>query len=888
MPQPSSQPTKRRLPEILAPAGSPAAFRAAVAAGADAIYLSGRRFGARKFAQNFTGREIDEAIGFAHSSGVSVYVTVNTLVHDRELADVADHLLWLYSIGVDAVLLQDLGVAAIAREIVPDLPLHASTQMTIHNTDGVRWAAEHGFSRVVLARELSLAEIGAIAGATVHLGIGLEVFAHGALCYCYSGQCLLSSVIGGRSGNRGMCAQPCRKPYTLVTGSRDAYDRPVQLTALPQHGAYPLSTRDLCTYQHLVCLVQSPIVSLKIEGRMKSPEYVAIVVSTYRRALDAIAAGSWAPNDGDLRDLTLAFNRGFTAGYLLNETHARLMGRERPDNRGLLIGMVIRYHERSGAVTVRPSPPVHPVAGDGVVIRRPDQPEGEAGFSLNTPPRIDDGTITFPVPRRVTPGSEVYLTASIDLASRAKTIIEHAPSALRPPVPIDLAVRVMDDGTPLFKGIIDAGGGRSVKVEYRADVRLVPARTRPLTPEWFRSRLKKTGGTPFAIRTLSLQYPGSLFAPASELNRMRREFFKSSREALIVASRPSPDAVKCAKERHDAMVRSFGIRSDDGRGRYPAQPVSLALYADRIEVVTAAARAGCDTIYFEPYCRADRCTCQEEDHVEPLPAQLSSALTICRNAGVGLAWKFPRIMHQAEIDTLLPLIDRCLGDGLTGCMVENIGAAYTVRHHIPGIRLFGSIGLNIFNHGTVRQLAPMFYRLTLSPELSFHQIADLASLVREHGGMPALELIVQGNIEAIVSESCLIEPFVHCMPREGGNETLPRSVGMMDSTGRMFPVLVDGSCRTHILNAVETCLIDHLPALFSCGIGSVAIDARGRTGAYAAEMVDAYRQAIAASLAGGRDIRDRLNTLKKRVKRCSIGGITAGHFVKGLKESDRA
>ena len=305
-------PGKTALPELLAPAGSPESLRAAIAAGADAVYLSGKRFGARRYAANFSDEEIKEGIRLAHACGVRIYITVNTLIHDRELRGVAEYLVWLYAAGVDAVLVQDTGVASLAREIVPDLTIHASTQMTIHNAEGVLWAAEQGFSRVVLARELPLDEIRRIAVKTHKTGVGLEVFAHGALCYSYSGQCLLSSAIGGRSGNRGMCAQPCRKPYTLVTGDHDEYGRPERLRDMETPGNYLLSPKDLCTYRYLPELVKAPVVSLKIEGRMKSPEYVAIVVSTYRRALDAIAAGDWRPGPEAERDLLLAFNRGFT------------------------------------------------------------------------------------------------------------------------------------------------------------------------------------------------------------------------------------------------------------------------------------------------------------------------------------------------------------------------------------------------------------------------------------------------------------------------------------------------------------------------------------------------------------------------------------------------
>ena len=203
----------RRLPELLAPAGSPDALKAAIAAGADAVYLGGIRFGARKFAQNFDESELEKAIDYAHLHRVKVYITVNTLIRDDELSDAARYLVKLYEMGADAVLVQDIGLAALAHELVPDLDIHASTQMTIHNSQGAAWAAKLGVKRVVLAREVSLDEIKKMAH---EAKVGLEVFIHGALCYCYSGQCLLSSAIGGRSGNRGMCAQPCRKPYVLL------------------------------------------------------------------------------------------------------------------------------------------------------------------------------------------------------------------------------------------------------------------------------------------------------------------------------------------------------------------------------------------------------------------------------------------------------------------------------------------------------------------------------------------------------------------------------------------------------------------------------------------------------------------------------------------------
>ena len=284
------------VPELLAPAGSPEALKAAVAAGADAVYLGGKAFGARRYAANFDRAELSQAILYAHKNGVKVYVTVNTLATDDELPGIAEYLTFLSEIGVDAVLVQDQGILSIAREAVPDLPLHASTQMTIHNTAGIRFAAEHGISRVVLARELPLEDITAIGEVAKEYGIELEVFCHGAICYAYSGQCLLSSVIGGRSGNRGMCAQPCRMQYSLGGRMDD----------------YPLSLKDNCLVSRLEELEEAGVACIKIEGRMKRPEYTAIVTGIYAKALREHRQ----PSAEEMELLEKAFSRnGFTQGY---------------------------------------------------------------------------------------------------------------------------------------------------------------------------------------------------------------------------------------------------------------------------------------------------------------------------------------------------------------------------------------------------------------------------------------------------------------------------------------------------------------------------------------------------------------------------------------------
>ena len=875
---------EKNLPELLAPAGSPEAFRAAVAAGADAVYLSGKRFGARKFARNFTDAEIEEAIGYAHSRDVCVYVTINTLIHDRELGGVAEYLLWLYSIGVDAVLVQDTGVVALARTIVPELPLHASTQMTIHNSDGVRWAAEQGFSRVVLARELSLEDITRIAGETAESGIGLEVFAHGALCYCYSGQCLLSSVIGGRSGNRGMCAQPCRKPYTLVTGEPDEYGRPTRLQELPSPDRFWLSPKDLCTYKNLRELVNSPVISLKIEGRMKSPEYVATVVSKYRMALDAIGTGATSDTQEALQDLYLAFNRGFTSGYLFGKRHAAFMGRNAPDNRGYCIGMVNRYDERSKTVTIRLKGSCVPGPGDGLLFTHPKNPQNEFGFALNTVPLQKEGEIILKVPHPVAPGTKVCITHSVDFDVRARQVIAHSPALLRHPVPIDLKVTVDPDGKLVLEGLVHTKNGREIPVSYRSDFSLVPARSHPLTREQLEQQVKKTGGTPFTIRTFSLTYDGDLFAPLAGLNRVRREFLARAEEMLVAASRPSGKSVEEARQRWNAGEPDISFHTSDTENSFPSSLLSLAVCTDSLEGVQKAAEGGCDVICFEPVFIAPANTCRFLSGQFSFESQVITASEICRDAGVRYVVKLPKITNNTSLDAFLLVVKKVSGKGITDYMVENCGAAHALMHMDPAPALSGSIGLNIFNHRAVQYLSSWFTVLTLSPELSRDEIRLLIHAARSQGLTNSFALVVQGCSEAMVSEDCILQPWLRCNGSACDTRS-PAFFGIRDATGHVFPVRIDGECRSHIYNSAEICLIDHLPSLMQVGINEVVIDARGRPGTYTGEMTRLYRQAITLAKKKIRTQDHQLEELKGAVKRLALGGITAGHFIRGLKES---
>jgi len=854
-----------RIPELLAPAGSMAALQAAVAAGADAVYLSGRRFGARKFAENFDDSALARAIDYAHLRGVRVYVTVNTLIRNDELCDAASYLLRLYEIGADAVLIQDLGLARLAQ-VIPSLERHASTQMTIHNLPGLLWAEGAGFSRAVLAREVSLAEIRQMkransrkkergeggAGVGKEAKIGIEVFVHGALCYSYSGQCLLSSAIGGRSGNRGMCAQPCRKPYVLVKGGRDEFGRPVALAAETLAERFLLSTRDLCVYRHLDEIVRSPVSALKIEGRMKSAEYVAIVVSIYRRALDAIAKGSWRPSSEDEMDLALAFNRGFTEGHLMGSKD--IMGREMSDNRGVLIGRAAIYDSQRGEVSVRLLSGLAPEKGDGLVFLAPGQ---EVGMVVQSA-RERGGLLRIKTPERIRPGAQVYLTGSQSLSRRAQKIM----ASERGSIGIDLSLS-WQDGRPVARAWLK--DGRIVEAAGRFVMER--AKSQPTTGQQIEAQMRRTGGTPFVVQRVEMDYPGDLFAPLGALNQLRRDLLVKVEQAILEERRPGWEDVQRAHMAVEGLLGGDGhVQGSPAMSMHPvAGDLSFAVYADSLEAVRGAVSAGCRRIYFEPqlWQRGEKgwpgCARRAADLV-------AEAREIC--GGSELFWKWPKIARDGFFPAALAILDEMK---IEGVMVENVGCIEALRGAGRSLRLLGGSGLNIFNHLAVRALSPPLERLTLSPELSASQMEGLAA-----AGGAALELVVQGSLEVMVAGEC-----VPCIAKGGYD---PRLFWGLQDMRRVFPLRVDEEKRTHIYNSAETCLIDMMPKIEALGLQGVAVDARGRTEQYARSMAEAYGRAIRLTALGGPDLGGELERLKEEIRPLALGGITYGHFVRGLKD----
>jgi len=522
------------------------------------------------------------------------------------------------------------------------------------------------------------------------------------------------------------------------------------------------------------------------------------------------------------------------------------------------------------------------VTGDGVLIRDPEKPENDRGFALNFPPRKTAGGFTLPLPGPVAEGAPVYITSSRDLDARARRIIgKPGPDLLRP-LPVSLEVTVQADGSFLIEGLVTPRYGVPVPVSFHSRQRMQPARTHPLGREQLEQQLKKTGGTPFTVSHTGLRYDGTMFAPVAVLNEVRREFFRLAGERLVAASRPRPEDAEQVRQRLHTLRETMPIAPPARHHTAPAK-LRLSVYTDSLEGVRGAALAGADTCCFEPGIPSPRHLCTGDRPLPPLRTQILAAMDTCRDAGVRLVWKFPRIAHDCELDALVPEAVFLHRNGLTGCMVENPGTARALAGAAPSLSLLGSIGLNVFNHAAAMRAGIPFELLTVSPELSGTEIRELTGLAAARGSAPVFSLIVQGTSEAMITEDCIPRLALPC--REKGKETggrpLPGFLGLRDGTGRIFPLVSDGNCRTLIGNAFELCLIDHLPAIRDAGITDIAVDARHRPPLYTGRMVALYRRAMELS-GTGRSRGAALRAVKSEAGEIASGGITAGHFLRGL------
>lgn len=802
----------RSLPELLAPAGDWECAKAAVENGADAIYFGLERFNARLRANNFTEADLPALMEFLHRRGVKGYVTFNTLVFANELTEAEQYLRSLIAAGVDALLVQDVGICRLIRKLSPDLPIHASTQMTITSAAGVEFAHELGCSLIVLARECNIKEISQLPKDQCRL----ETFVHGALCVAYSGQCLTSEALGGRSANRGECAQACRMPYDLYSDGQ-------QVPLGDRH--YLLSPQDLAGLEVVPDLIRAGVSSLKIEGRLKSPEYVANITRVYRQALDRFGTSSAQEEEikkisAESRyDLEMGFSRGLYTGWLRGTNNQQLVHGRFGKKRGVYLGEVQRVDRESVYVNLQSA--LKP--GDGVVFDagHPDQKEeGGRVYAVKATTAkgrpgaesvlsFGHGDIDF---SRIHSGDKLWKTSDPELDRRLRqSFAGDVPKFQRP---ISLEVHGQT-GKPMTLIARDAVGH---VVPVDSQMPLVAAQKQPLTETRLREQLGRLGGTPFQLGDLKNRLEGEVMLPMSELNRMRREAAEKL-EAL------------CAQPpRWQMNDFKFGLPTIKAESA-PGVEAKLIVLVRNLEQLETVLNSGVELIY-----------CEFED---PKKYRDAVARVVAFRAGSVTPQIFvapPRIFKAGE-EWVLKQVRSSNADGY---LVRN----YDHLKFFAEDRKVGDFSLNVANSLTAEYFRERFglERLTASYDLNITQLEALLQTAPPEW----FEVTIHQHMPMFHMEHCLFCAFLS-KGTDYTNCSRPcekHAVNLRDRVGLQHPIKADAGCRNTVFNGRAQTGAEYVGALLVRGVRYFRIEFVNETAIEVAKTVSKYRALLRGELTG--------------------------------------
>jgi putative protease len=787
-------------PELLAPVGNWDCLRAAVANGADAVFFGLPRFNARMRADNFSEADLPEVVRFCHRAGVRAYVTLNTLVFTGELDAAAETLRLLSSSGVDAIIVQDVGIVRLARRIVPDLRVHASTQMTLTSPEGVRFAGELGVKRVVLGREVSLRELERFD--MEEGGVPVEVFVHGALCVAYSGQCLTSESLGQRSANRGECAQACRMPYELVVDGekRDLGDK-----------RYLLSPQDLAAVDHIPALIRAGVISFKIEGRLKSPEYVAAVCQVYRKAIDAALEGTPAPADAEDRyQLEMSFSRGLFHGWMEGVDHQRLVPARFGKKRGPFVGRLQRigkdYVEVASEIPLRP--------GDGVVFDTGGDTNSEQGGRIyeirGRQLFFQRGHIQF---GRLKPGDRLWKT---DDPALNKRLQQSYAGAISPRKRTPLRLRVHGAaGEPLVVEAFSEEGVLLARSE--SQTALQQARNAPLTVERLTEHLGRFAEAPYRMLDLEAQLAGPVILAISEMNRVRRALV----ESLDHQSRPT---------RAESLERWQSLLKPDLVLKPAPAQSKLTVLCRTIEQLLAALAAGAERVYLD------------FEDVRRYKEALEQARALSARTQLWVAT--PRIQKAGE-QGFFRLIENALPDGV---LIRNLGALEYFRcAQTPvGLGFAGDFSLNVANPLSAQEfLERGLESVTVSYDLTLEQVLDLAAALPPEW-LGALELTLHQHMPMFHMEHCVFAAFMSKGRSflDCGRPCERHRVHLRDRVGMEHPLRADAGCRNTLFNAVPQTGAQFFDMLLQAGLRTFRIELLEETASEAGRLIAAYQELL--------------------------------------------
>ena len=799
--------------ELLAPVGSFEALKAAVQNGANAVYLGGKDFGARASANNFDRDELKEAVKYAHIRGVQVFVTTNTLRKENEIEDFLEYAKFLYDIDVDAIILQDIGMARLIKRELPDFELHASTQMVAHSLEDVKYLESVGFDRVVLAREVTVEEIKYICD---NCKADIEVFVHGALCVCYSGQCLMSSMIGNRSGNRGRCAQPCRQRYELI----DVYTGEV----VNSNGDYLLSPRDLNAIEEIDKVIDAGVHSLKIEGRMKRPEYVATVIDGYRKTIDEyLATNKLNVSDETINDLYTIFNRKFTKGLLLGDVGKDMMNSQLPNNQGLYVGTVVDYNKKAKRLKIKLANTLK--KGDGINLGG-----GTIGRIIKNGNIETIGykgeTIELDFVGEARKGQIVFKTSDSELMDRVQATFTQDKEFVKNIIDAKITIKLGQ------KPILTLKDRHSNEATIEGDKIVEEAMKVALSKEKVETQLRKLGNTPYELDLLEIELDDNVSLPISLLNQMRRDCIE-----LLDKERVS---IKNRKYKNK-IVKYKPVQYN----RNKQQEISVKV--KNLEQLESALECGLDRIYYEDTNTIDK------------------AMRLAMKYNKKVIYSAPRIIRNKEYNHLA----KANNAGVESVQVGNYGSIDYFKDKKLNIDYY----LNAFNSETIN-----YYKeigadtLCISQELNINEIKETIKYTDIN-----IESVVYGYTPLMITEYCPMGVIVRDCKKDKRVAKCKESIyALRNSKGDEFRVSQDIFCRSTIYNSNVTCMLDNLYELHEIGINVLRLDFTLEDKDTVKEVIEAYQEVLSNDYKLGTKATKLYNKLDEK-------GTTAGHYYKGVE-----
>lgn len=799
--------------ELLAPVGSFEALKAAVQNGADAVYLGGKDFSARASANNFDKEELKRAVEYCHIRGCQVFVTANTLIKQCEVKSFLEYAKYLYDIDVDAIILQDIGMATLLKKELPDFELHASTQMVAHSLEDVRYLESVGFDRVVLAREVNINEIKYICE---NSKADIEVFVHGALCVSYSGQCFMSSMIGNRSGNRGRCAQPCRQKYSLINYNTKE--------VINTNGEYLLSQKDLNAIEEIDKVIEAGVYSLKIEGRMKKPEYVATVVESYRKTIDDyLKTKKINVSDETINDLYTIFNRKFTKGLLLGDVGIETMNSNLPNNIGLFVGTVIDYNKKAKRLKIKLENTLK--KGDGINLGGGNIGRIIKGKNIDTIGYKGE-IIELDFVGEARKNQIVYKTSDSELLDRVQKTFMEDKEFKKNFINAKVSIKLNEKPRLEFTDF-----NNNTSVVYGENV-VEKALKVSLTIDKVENQIKKLGNTPYEIKNIEIDLDENVSVSVSVLNNLRRECIeKLSSERIKIKNRK----FKTKKINYNPQIVDKNYKN------------KISVKVKNLEQLEVVLNYDLKNIYYE-----DTNTIEE-------------AINLATKFDKEIIYTSPRIIRFNEYNNLQKVIK----SNVNSVMVSNWGAIDYFKYKNLNIDYF----LHSFNLESLNYFKSIGAKtVCISQELNLDEIKETT----KYSDLE-IESVVYGFMPVMITEYCPMGVLVRDCKKDKRVSKCRESIyALKNLNEEEFRVSQDLFCRSTIYNSNVTLLGESLEELKNSGIDIFRLDFTLENKQEVKEVMESFVEILENNFKAS----NKYNNLYKRLEKT---GITTAHYYKGVE-----